>query len=103
MKKKYHKNKIVCIFQFVNSPYAWNLKSKSGTCLHNFDLFFTVIDEGGSAALQVGSVYSLHGVCDWRSLAIRHLPYQPRCLQNRARVHLSSNVEHALVSCWWIR
>lgn len=39
------------------------LKSKSGTCLHNFDFFFTVIDEGGSAPSQVGSVYSLHGVC----------------------------------------
>lgn len=28
MKKKHHKNKIVCIFQFVNSPYAWNLKEQ---------------------------------------------------------------------------
>ena len=29
-------NKRVCIFQFVNNPYAWKLKSKSGTCLHHF-------------------------------------------------------------------
>lgn len=40
----------VCIFQFVNSPYAWKLKSKSGTCLHNFEilkyLFFTNIEKG---------------------------------------------------------
>lgn len=79
------------------------LKSKSGTCLHNFDLFLTDFDEGGSAALQVGSVYSLRGACDWRSLAIRHSRYQPRCLQNSAHVHLSSNVEHELVSCWLIR
>lgn len=79
------------------------LKSKSGTHLHNFDLFLTDFDEGGCAALQVGSVYSLRVACDWRSLAIRHLPYQPRCLQNSAHVHLSSNVEHELVSCWLIR
>lgn len=33
------KNSKSVFFQIVNSPYAWKLKSKSGTCLHNFEIF----------------------------------------------------------------